>query len=241
VLEPVYRAVSNTAVRKDMWVRIPPAAPFPELLEFDCRAMPPELDLCADRQGMREAYAYLLGMYLGDGMLTLAPRRVWRLRVVLDIKYPHIIDRCAWAMAQVSGRVTGRAPKLGCVELYSNWKHWHCLFPQHGAGPKHKRRIVLEPFQEDVRRSYPHEVLRGLIHSDGCRATNRVRRPTQSGPKVYEYPRYFFSNASADIRAIFASTCDQVGVRWRRTNERNISVARRESVEILDSFVGPKR
>ncbi len=96
-------------------------------------------------------------------------------------------------------------------------------------------------FQEDIVRTYPHEVLRGLIHSDGCRATNRVRRPTLAGLKDYEYPRYFFSNASADIRAIFSWTCELVGVSWRRTTERNLSVARRESVAILDSFIGPKR
>jgi hypothetical protein len=241
VLEPVYRAVSNTAVRKDMWVRIPPAAPVPEFLEFFCRAMPPDFGLCADRQALGEAYAYLLGMYLGDGMLTLAPRRVWRLRVVLDDKYPLIIDRCASAMAEVSSRITGRAHKLGCIELYSNWKHWHCVFPQHGPGPKHRRPIRLEQFQEEILRTYPHEVLRGLIHSDGCRATNRVRRPTLAGPKDYEYPRYFFSNASADIRAIFIRACELVGVSWRRTTERNISVARRQSVATLDSFIGPKR
>jgi hypothetical protein len=58
--------------------------------------------------------------------------------------------------------------------------------------------------------------------------------------KVYEYPRYNFTNASDDIRTLFTSACDGLGIQWRRMNERNISVARRESVALLDEFVGPK-
>lgn len=38
-------------------------------------------------------YSYLLGMYLGDGCISRHPR-AWRLRIVLDDKYPRIIDRC---------------------------------------------------------------------------------------------------------------------------------------------------
>jgi hypothetical protein len=54
------------------------------------------------------------------------------------------------------------------------------------------------------------------------------------------YPRYEFTNASADIRDIFTRACDAIGVEWRRSRPRVISVARRASVAILDSFVGPK-
>ena len=38
-------------------------------------------------------YAYLLGLYLGDGCISRA-RRVWRLRIVLDTAYPAIVERC---------------------------------------------------------------------------------------------------------------------------------------------------
>ena len=57
----------------------------------------------------------------------------------------------------------------------------------------------------------------------------------------YEYPRYFFSNLSEDIREIFCTHCDLLGVRWTLSNPRNISVSHRESVAILDEAVGPKR
>ena len=62
---------------------------------------------------------------------------------------------------------------------------------------------------------------------------NRVKR--------YQYPRYFFTNSSADIRALFATACALVAVECRPAGRRNLSVARRGSVEILDRLVGPKR
>jgi hypothetical protein len=113
------------------------------------------------------AYAYLLGLYLGDGHLSKL-RRVYRLRVSLDARYPSIIDECAQAMANVrSGRAAGRVKALGCIVVYSFWKHWICLFPQHGPGPKHLR-IELAPWQEEIVRVHPHRLLRGFIQSDGA-------------------------------------------------------------------------
>jgi hypothetical protein len=58
--------------------------------------------------------------------------------------------------------------------------------------------------------------------------------------KVREYPRYFFSNKSSDIRAIFAEACTMVGVECRQDGPRNLSVARRDSVAILDRLVAAK-
>jgi hypothetical protein len=67
-----------------------------------------------------------------------------------------------------------------------------------------------------------------------------VRLP--SGRRAeYAYPRYFFSNLSADIRALFCEYCDRLGIRWTQSSRRNISVSHRESVALLDAFVGPKR
>jgi hypothetical protein len=66
----------------------------------------------------------------------------------------------------------------------------------------------------------------------------------------YEYPRYQFSNRSDDIRRLFTDACDQLGVEWRSwtryhislatVDARPISVAKRESAALLDSFIGPK-
>jgi hypothetical protein len=94
---------------------------------------------------------------------------------------------------------------------------------------------------EDDHPAPPEALLRGLIHSDGTRCINRFRTELPSGRTAeYEYPRYFFTNISADIRSIFREHCELLGIRVTRSNARNLSVAHRESVAILDSFVGPK-
>lgn len=56
-----------------------------------------------------EQYAYLLGLYLGDGCLSEHPRAVYKLRIVLDRKYPAIIEECAAAIAAVAPRVSVKA------------------------------------------------------------------------------------------------------------------------------------
>jgi hypothetical protein len=43
-----------------------------------------------------------------------------------------------------------------------------------------------------------------------------------------------------DIKDLFCASCDAIGVRWTRSG-REVAVARRESVALLDEFIGPKR
>lgn len=183
-------------------------------------------------------YAYLLGLYLGDGHIARHPRDVYRLRIFLDRSYPLIVAECGAAiglcMPNKVGIVRRRAERVN--EVYSFSKHWPQLFPQHGAGRKHERKIVLEPWQRLIVDRHPGRLLRGLIHSDGCRVVNRVRHPQ----KTYAYPRYFFSNRSLDIQGVFCDACDRLGVSWRQDGPWNISVARRDSVAILDRHIGPK-
>ncbi|HSD22788.1 MAG TPA: hypothetical protein VLB79_00525 [Solirubrobacterales bacterium] len=186
----------------------------------------------------QRTYAYLLGLYLGDGTISRARRGVFKLRVVLDAKYPRVIDECGAAMTAVCPSSTvNRIERVGCIEVYSYSKIWPCLFPQHGPGMKHTRSIWLAGWQKAIADEAARGLLRGLIHSDGCRVTNRV---TVNG-KEYRYPRYFFCNHSADIREIFCRYCQTLGIEWRSDGWKNISIARRESVALLDRFVGPKR
>jgi hypothetical protein len=70
---------------------------------------------------------------------------------------------------------------------------------------------------------------------------NRVKAHPKSGPRYYSYPRYFFTNESADIRAFFMEACRRFGIECRYTKANTISVACREQVALLDSFIGPKR
>ena len=116
-----------------------------------------------------------------------------------------------------------------------------CVGPRSGAGPKHERPIVLAEWQRAIVDAHPREFFRDLIHSDGCRTVNRFKTTLPSGRVAeYEYPRYFFSNLSADIRALFCEYCERLGVRWTQSNHRNISISHRRSVALLDEHVGPK-
>jgi hypothetical protein len=183
------------------------------------------------------AYAYMLGLYLGDGHVATFPRTMC-LRIYLDASYPEIIRSCADAIGHVLPRnrvaVHGTAV-CAIVQCYS--KQWPCLLPQHGLGHKHAREIALADWQRRITYAHPRELIRGLIHSDGCRFENRIVR----GGRSYVYTRYSFSNRSEDIKAILCEHLDLLGIAWRRAGEQTISVARREAVAALDAFVGPKR
>jgi hypothetical protein len=189
------------------------------------------------------SYSYLLGMYLGDGWVGRTGRQT-HLILTLDARYPEILEEAVMA-AQMAGprsRIKVRAHKKGaCMIVYSYGPHWLAAFPQAGPGRKHNRRIVLADWQREVVDRHPKQFLRGLIHSDGCRTVNRFKTKLPRGRVAeYEYPRYFFSNLSADIRALFCEYCERLGVRWTQSNHRNISVSHRHSVAILDEFIGPK-
>lgn len=181
------------------------------------------------------AYAYLFGQYLGDGTVSRMPKAVYKLRIFCCSYYPVIIGRCvATARAVLPGRVSAaKVPDVNMVTVVSHWKHMRCLFPQHGPGRKHDRPIVLEAWQDEIVRAHPQPFLRGLVESDGCRTVNRVNGG--------EYPRYLFSNRSADIRALFVRTVEQLGLHWTTANRWSIAVSRRADVAVLDGFIGPKR
>jgi hypothetical protein len=189
----------------------------------------------------QDAYAYLLGLYLGDGHITHGRRDVYAPNVKSSACWPGLINAAQAAMATVMPTSSVfRVARPGCVEVKSWSKHWLYLFPQHGPGRKHTRKIVLMPWQQEIVSAFPGSFLRGLFHSDGCRAINRVRRKLADGDRWYEYPRYFLSNESADILGLCTQTLDQLGVSWRMARPNALPVARREAVARMDEMVGPK-
>jgi hypothetical protein len=188
------------------------------------------------------AYSYLLGLYLGDGCISKHPHgKGHYLRIACADAWPGLIEECRNAITEVhpESRVS-LAQRQGCVNVTSYSRSWPHLFPQHGPGKKHDRRIALEPWQQSMVDEFPWEFVRGLIHSDGCRITNWTTRLIGGEHKRYEYPRYFFTNKSEDIRGMLTRTLDALGVAWKQPNPYNISVARRASVALMDAHVGPK-
>lgn len=135
----------------------------------DGRPIPPACPVCNhDEHPFAELpreYVYLLGLYRGDGTISAHRRDVYRLRIFLDLRYPRIIDECEAAMSKVmpansvnrlerGGRyATGSEPSN--VEVSSFSKSWPCLFPQHGPGMKHTRRIWLAEWQPELAERWP--------------------------------------------------------------------------------------
>lgn len=187
------------------------------------------------------AYAELLGWYLGDGHIDEGRRGVFNLHVINDRRYAHDNERLTTLMGRVKpgGRPHTRLVP-GAVIITISWKHMPCLFPQHGPGRKHERDIVLEDWQREIVVRHPAPFLRGLFHSDGCRTINSTTKLIAGAPKTFFYPRWQFSNASEQIRDLCTWALDLVGVEWRRSNPRVISVSRREAVARLDELIGPK-
>jgi len=180
------------------------------------------------------AYVYLLGLYLGDGSISAHPRGVYRLRFSLDTRYPEIIEQCADAIREVApNNRVGRFSHGTWIEIGCYSKSWPCLFPQHAPGKKHERAIELTDWQNTLVGRWPRELLRGLIHSDGCRFQNTGTN--------WSWPRYSFTQFSDDIRRIFCETCELVGVRWTASGKHTIYVSRKADVAILDEFIGPKQ
>jgi hypothetical protein len=178
-------------------------------------------------------YAELLGLYLGDGWISVGVR-TQRLRISLDAKYPGITTNVVALLTRGFphnrvGRTLFHEGRNVVLHVYS--AHLACLFPQHGPGKKHDRRIALEGWQSELVVAEPWRFLRGCIWSDGCSFINRT------GP--YEYLSYDFANHSDDILDLVEWSFGLVGVECRRT-ARRIRVNRRTSVALVEGHVGLK-
>ncbi|SNY50871.1 hypothetical protein [Paractinoplanes atraurantiacus] len=163
-------------------------------------------------------------------------QRVPLLTVACDLRYPGLIHEVSSAMESCGAKTVGYQERTGCVSVRAHWTHWPCLFPQHGPGVKHGRKIELTTWQREVIDRRPERFLRGLFHSDGCRFLNTVER----NGKEYAYTRYQFVNESRDIMRLCQQSLDKLDISWRMSRPNTLSVARREAVARLDEFVGPK-
>jgi len=184
-------------------------------------------------QPVQRAYAYLFGIYLGDGAISKT-ERVHRIRIALDKKYPDIIAACVEAIkVLLPNNQVAVVDCPGCVHISCYHKFWPQILPQDGDGPKHERRIVLQAWQQKIVDAYPLEFFRGLYHSDGSRDNNVVNGKN--------YPRYAFRNFSADILEIYCDTCDKLGLNWTlASNGTSVNISKRKDVEFLDRMIGPK-
>lgn len=118
---------------------------------------------CDGRALDQSAYAYLLGLYFGDGHIShYVKHKVPSLMITLDNAWPGIQDEAEAALHSVfPHNATCRVRTAGAQNIKVYFKHLPCLFPQHGPGKKHERRIVLEGWQQEIVDVHPWEFLRG--------------------------------------------------------------------------------
>ena len=184
---------------------------------------------CDGRPLDEPAYAYLLGLYLGDGHISKI-RSVYRLRIFQDERYVFLIALAGEAILRVRaghGKVSN-VPQMGCVAVSAYWRHWPCVFPQHGPGLKHRRPIELASWQVRLVSAYPHQLVRGLVHSDGCRVVNRVWKGKYAYPRTSSRTCRRTSSRSSESHATRSAsrigTRNRTPSRWRAepTSRRSI-------------------
>jgi hypothetical protein len=197
---------------------------------------------CDDAPLDRAAYAELFGWYLGDGHISRQRRGVFGLHITNDRRYAELNRHILELMRSVKPASRPHTREgIGCVITTVSWKHWPCLFPQHGPGRKHARQLGMTEWQWNIIEHHPADFLRGLFHSDGCRVENWALQVVAGDKKRYTYSRWHYKNDSAEIMLWCQQALDLVDIPWRQSSRRLLSVSRREAVARLDDLIGPKR
>lgn len=153
-------------------------------------------------------YAELLGLYLGDGHITRLTRTE-RLRIFLDSRHGLIVAETDALLRRCfpSNRLGYLRPAgKRMVVLWIYHGHLSCLFPQHGPGKRHERRIVLESWQADLVREAPWAFLRGLIRSRRVPCSSIARASTSTCRTASTMSRQISGTCSSPRAARWASS-----------------------------------
>ena len=182
-----------------------------------------------------ETYAELLGLYLGDGHITQMARSE-RLRLFLDAKYPTIVDEAEALLRSCFpdnrvGRVVADEGRMVVLWAYSS--HLTCLFPQHGAGKKHERPIVLEPWQQELVDAAPVGVPSRLHPLRRLRLRQPDRAATSTSATTSATSRQ-------DILGLFEAPAWSLGLRPRRYARRESASTGARTSALLVEHVGLK-
>ena len=183
-------------------------------------------------------YSYLLGMYLGDGTLSVSRRGVYRLRVVMDIRYPGIIAACVATMQAVMPRKPRACPTPPLPRRRRSAAHsksWPILFPQHGPGPQ-ASSVAIELVRLAAEKSsggHPREFIRGL---------HPLRRLPGAQPRQRQGLSALLLQPGLGRHPppVLRRPASKISVEYRLNRWDSVSIARAPSVAILDSFIGPK-
>lgn len=183
-----------------------------------------------------KSYAYLLGMYLGDGHITQGKGKKHAILVITqnlddDIAINDIKRHMANIFSYVTPYVHKKKNANACDIRIGCNQNVLPLFPQHGRGAKHKRKIELTNWQKDHIRKEPWAFIKGLLHSDGSKFYNKCN-------KTWTWE---FKNKSQDIIDIFKWACDLVDLYYTYGKKGSVCFYKKEYVSILNEKVGEKR
>jgi DNA-binding transcriptional regulator WhiA len=182
---------------------------------------------------LKNTYSYILGLYLGDGYINqMKNKRTYRLRIFNDVKYDNLNKYIISELQKLFfNNKVGFVDSKTWLSIYVYSNKLPLLFPQHGSGKKHNRKIELFDWQKDII-SYKY-LLMGLFHSDGCYYFNNI--------KGKKYESYSFSNKSKDIYEIFQNCCKSLNIEYTKSPKTpNTEIRQRNSVEYLKNNIGTK-
>lgn len=190
-------------------------------------------------KNLQSVYSYLLGLYLGDGYINKC-KRTFRLRIFLDEKYLKLNKYAEERMKKLflKNKINVSLQKNKsciCLSVYNN--ELNDIFPQNGLKKKYERKIELLEWQKEI--IAPIELLKGLIHSDGCFYTEKIN-------DKYTYERFVFSNKSIDLHDIFQKACNTLNIEYDFQHKGNVNfawqtrISKKESVKKLKQIIGTK-
>lgn len=191
---------------------------------------------------LQKAYSHILAVYLSDGYIDKMPHKkdVYRIRFFNDRKYP--INTEEWrsnlnALLPKNKCTTRQQEKANCDFVVCYSKYLPILFPQHGPGMKHTRKLELTDWQKKIIQKYPEQFIRGCFQSDGC--------IYQHNSGKYSYKKYNYVNKSSDIMDFFLFACECVGIKKEKylSPKRQVFVAQnfsKEDIDILEKIISIK-
>lgn len=193
-----------------------------------------------DTEEKKKAYSFILAIYLCDGYISKAFRAA-SIRLFNDAKYPENTND--WAkklkilLPENSVTVSKQQNSNSFVVLAYSRKLTD-LFPQHGSGPKHSRKLIFSNWQLKIIQEFPEEFIKGCIQSDGCIYTQAMKNG-------YSYKRFNFINKSEDIIDLFLSTLKLINISKEKYFQVNrglfvIQNFSKEAVSILEKIISKK-
>jgi hypothetical protein len=195
----------------------------------------------------KQAYSYILGFYLGDGCLYNTKGRSYTMMIANQADFYEMnleISRSLSVLFPNKKVTFYKKPTSNCFDIKLTALNLHEIFP-HGKGTKHSRKISLTNWQKKIIEEFPQKCIKGLLQSDGTRYAADFKR----------YPHrivYQFSNCSLDIHHILHELVkmEEIEYTFRQLKSKKSSIHadafvtsfyKRSAVNILDTFIGPKK